>query len=177
MSIALSALIIALFSLIWNVATALNSWRANKPSIKIDLRDAFWPRIAIGLRNKGGSPIEVTGIDLIVRYIRKLNDPPNSRRRRRWDLSIPDYKNDMLGASGPQFPFTIAGYHSERWDLNKSFADEFWKTAFRDAKEVKIKRVSIRVHLATGKKVKKRFSGPLRSHVKPPKDRGQPISA
>ena len=82
MTIALSALVIALCSLIWNVVTTAHSWRANTPSIKLDLR-TVWPRIEINVRNRGGSPTAVSSTRLIVSYKTRRRYRAPSRRPKR----------------------------------------------------------------------------------------------
>jgi hypothetical protein len=124
------------------------------PSITIDSKFSTWPHIIVNLRNIGGSPIGVARIALVVSYAGRGKSSLRGPQAQKWAILIPDHKGDMLGTSGPSLPFTISGYHSQRWEFGKELAEMFKKSASNNAG---IKNVLIHVELATGKVVKKRL--------------------
>lgn len=167
MSIALWALIIALFSLIWNVVTAAHSWRADMPSIKLDLRKASWYQMEVNLRNRGGSPVAVSRIELIVFY-KTRHDQKIGWRHRTWTIATPNDLLSPVDISGPGLPFTILGYHNQEWKIPKDIRNVFWEN--RASRGVRIINISIRIDLATGKQIRKKLPRRMIGRFTKPQD-------
>ena len=155
MSISLIALIIALVSLIWNIISSLHSWRSSIPSIKLHTKGT-WPNIEIDIFNRGGSPVLISGIKVIVRY--HTNRNVLTGRYRWWENEVPESGGNMNGTSGPSLPVTLGGYHNQKWKLGEALLEEFWDQALRPPiKSVWIPKVEIQVQLGNDKVAKKKL--------------------
>jgi hypothetical protein len=155
MSLALVALIIALASLMWNVVSTVYSWQFSKPVIRVN-SNPHWQGgeswFSIEVQNRGGSPIEVTGVFAYYAFQRKW---VWSRSRSR----IGRLKRSVLGdaispASRESVRYTIQAYHAHEWRIDRYKLFEAWMQAKRRSSEFVIeKEFVIEVELATGKRV------------------------
>src|ERR1700738_4769162 len=107
MSIGLIALIIAICSFIWNVISSLHSWRASMPAVEIRLR-GVWPNIEVTILNRGGSPVLISQVSIIVVYRRH-----GVKRSGTFPIYIPDSRGNSA-ALKTSLPFTVQGYHNHQ---------------------------------------------------------------
>jgi hypothetical protein len=136
------------------------------PSIRLDLYHARWPEMEINVRNKGGSPVALASIQMTISFVRENVKPGNYT----WILKFPDRNGDMIGTSGPALPFTIPGYHSQKWTFDSARLEQFWYQVLSGSTSasITITSVIIEAELATGRVVMKRLRPAGLRRVKPP---------
>jgi hypothetical protein len=154
---ALSALIIAILSLAWNIVAALHSWRSSTPKIKLRLAQIFYRQgsgLNVNVMNKGGSPIAVIDIKVWDQWSTTMGalkgDAYTSGRTlktfsKKYGIGDPHGRD----VDGPDLPFTIDGYHSQEWEFGNSWIKGI--DAYRG-------KFLIEVALSTGKVVGKKVA-------------------
>lgn len=123
MVLSIIAIIIALFSVLWNVVSSIYSWKKAKPLVKVEwfrsaLRqddEKMAPWFNVVIRNIGGAPISVTSIDLW----RKLDGGSGEPSAR--GITLGALEADDKKYSGPVLSYTISPNHSQRWGHNVGF--------------------------------------------------------
>jgi hypothetical protein len=157
MSIATYALIIALASLIWNIAATAYSWKFTRPAIRIAAvpswtRKGSW--LKIDVQNRGGSSIEVK--EIIVYWWFKKGWP---RKRVPWriisgaGIRQPSARGVTNTSAGPDFPHTIQPYHAQTWTFDRTELLKSWANSAEHSE-----KLLIEVRLATGKSVRKKIN-------------------
>jgi hypothetical protein len=112
MSIAIAALIISLFALMWNIVSQLNSWRLSKPHIKLNIHAVHFkdrdPSLRVTVINTGSSPVAITSIFIWAKW------RGGGKSGRGFDYISADEGQVSL-IEGPPLQFKIDGYHSQNW--------------------------------------------------------------
>lgn len=143
MPVALLALIVALCSLIWNIVSALRSWRISLPLVKIAvsaINGSDGQEAGIDVQNRGGSPVAITSISIWTEWNMRKTDVEG------FGISADVHNKQLPGIAGPRLPFTLNGRHSQDWIF-----DDGWVQRMK--KEARTKKILIEVRLATGKSV------------------------
>src|SRR5579864_1319590 len=112
MIISIFAIVIALCSLIWNVISAIRSWRLNRPLVKLELSSERRLRshlrivfqdtrdLCIEVQNRGGAPVAVTAINISIEdkegWISKLGSGIDGNSA-----------SEIPGVKGPPLPFAV----------------------------------------------------------------------
>jgi len=156
MAVSILALIIALCSLLWNIISALRSWRMNRPQIQLatscinttyerffGIKKTDTQSLGVDVQNIGGSSIAITSIYIWWKW-------ENGGERDGDGIGAESGKK-APGVKGPPLPFVIGSYNSQEW----VFGDERTKLIIKNASSVK--KVLIEVRLATGETVEKQL--------------------
>jgi hypothetical protein len=143
MTLSIVALIIALCSLIWNIASTTYTWVIGKPHIRIDISShetgtPAGPWLTIIIRNTGGSAVGMRSVSIWWQY----------GWRSRIGSMIDSEPDEKYGAIGPSLPYTLDAHHAQTWQF-----DAVRYLGQKNRSQSFPKRLLVEVDLATGRRI------------------------
>src|SRR5262249_52327482 len=125
----------------------LNSWRLNRPLIKLKIGAVHpigsEPSLRVNVMNIGSPSVTITSIFIWTKW------REGGKSGRGYDYASTN-EGAAIDIEGPSLPFKMEGHHSQNWE----FGPDWLNTTLRESIKGGTREMEIEIGMATGKSVK-----------------------